>query len=85
MEEEADECEATPEDAFVEEALQAERDISLFPIGSHRYLEELVALQKDVNDRSQRYMKPNEGKGVAFASAKKLYETNLFQSSEDFK
>ena len=29
---------------FVEEALQAERDISLFPVGSHRYLEELAAL-----------------------------------------
>lgn len=30
-------------------------------------------------------MKPNEGKGAPFASNKKLYETNMFQSSEDFK
>lgn len=29
---------------LVEEALQAERDISLFPVGSPRYLEELAAL-----------------------------------------
>lgn len=70
---------------FVNEALAASRDISVFPVCIACNFENLEASNKDVNQRDKIYAAMKQSKGVFFPSNKKLYDGHMHQNSEEFK
>ena len=63
---------------FVNEAISAERDISLFPVCIACNFDKLEEMKNEANKRSDRYRKPKEAKAVFFPSNKKFYDTSMF-------
>jgi len=70
---------------FVNEAMAASRDISLFPICIACNFENLEQQVRDTKQRDKKYASMKETKGVFFPSNKKLYEANMHKNSEEFK
>ena len=70
---------------FVNEALAASRDISVFPICIECNFENLESTNKEVKARQKQYANMKQSKGVFFPSNKKLYDISMHQNSEEFK
>lgn len=62
---------------FVNEALAASRDISIFPVCIACNFENLEQSSKDAKRRAKEYAQMKQSKGVFFPSNKKLYEVSM--------
>lgn len=70
---------------FVNEALAASRDISVFPVCIACNFENLEASNREAKQREKKYTQMKQSKGVFFPSNKKLYDISMHQNSEEFK
>lgn len=70
---------------FVNEALAASRDISVFPVCIACNFENLEASNREARQREKQYAQMKQSKGVFFPSNKKLYDQSMHQNSEEFK
>ena len=70
---------------FVNEALAASRDISVFPVCIECNFENLEASSREAKQQQKQYASMKQSKGVFFPSNKKLYDANMHQNSEEFK
>ena len=70
---------------FVNEALAASRDISVFPICIECNFENLEGSNREARVQQKKYASMKQSKGVFFPSNKKLYAGHMHENSEEFK